>query len=237
MTALFSPRMNQLPRRLAWILLIVGLLIAGGTYYICTPKTWRVGFSPEQPIPFSHKVHVDQLGMDCAACHSSAAYSSRAGIPDANSCFACHRQILPESPRLRPLHASVNKTSPDYNGLPLTWTKVCRLPGYAVFNHSAHVNRGVACTSCHGDVARMDRVTVSKSLSMAWCLDCHRNPAPQLVPLEKVTDPDYNAEQYLQKHPLCDRQGTPVTTPAELQSCLKENWRIQPRQDCAACHH
>ena len=237
MSALFSPKMNHLPRRAAWIMAVVGLLLAGGIYYICTPKTWRAGFTPEQPIPFSHKVHVEQLGMDCAACHTSAAYSSRAGIPDANSCFSCHRQILPDSPRLRPLHTSVNKTSPHYTGVPLMWNKAYRLPDYAVFNHSVHVNRGVGCTSCHGDVSRMDQISVKTSLSMAWCLDCHRNPAPYLVPLEKVTDPRYTAEAFLKSHPQTNAQGEAVTTPSEFQSQLQQNWKIHPRTDCAACHH
>lgn len=237
MSALFSPRMNSLPRRLVWVILVVGLLIAGAVYYICTPKTWRVGYSPEQPLPFSHKVHVDQLGMDCTACHSSASTSSRAGIPEANSCFACHRQILPESPRLRPLHASVNKSSPHFTGQPLTWTKAYRLPDYAVFNHSAHINRGVGCVSCHGEVSRMHRIKVTTSLSMSWCLDCHRNPTPQLVPLEKVTDQNYKAAVFLKSHPVPNAEGKPVTTEAELQTLLTERWKVKPRTDCAACHH
>ncbi len=237
--SLFPPSANRLPRLLFTAACALILLLAGTTYYAWTPKTLREGFSPEQPIPFSHKVHVSRLGMSCNACHSAAAWSSRAGLPDAHSCLACHKQILPDSPKLIPLKAATDKTHPRYDGLPLTWARVNRLPGYAVFNHSAHVNRGVACASCHGDVTKEERVTVKKSLSMAWCLECHRNPAPTLRPLEYIEAPDFDPAAYLAEHPLPQTQpaARPGSPAERLGDVLKEHWRIQPRTDCNACHH
>lgn len=212
------------------------IVIVLGVTYVATPKTWRVGYAPEQPISFSHKLHVKELGLDCRSCHTRITEGPVAGTPDAQSCLSCHQTILPESRALEPLHRAVNKKSPFYTGEPLTWTKVHVLPDYAVFNHAAHTNRGIGCTSCHGEVAEMERVFVVKSLSMSWCLECHRNPAPEIRPLEDVVLSNYSSEKacemYNQRHP-----GAEIGSPKKLSLHLMQQWKIKPRTDCAACHH
>lgn len=218
MPQLFPPEMNRLPRLLLSAAVALVLFLTIGIYYAASPKSWRTGYTPEQPIAFSHKLHVAELGMSCTACHTSSAYAPNAGLPDARSCLACHKHILPDSPRLAPLHRAANPASSLYTGEALVWKRVNKLPDHAVFNHSAHVNRGVACTSCHGDITNAERVSVEEPLSMSWCLDCHRSPEKNLVPLEKVLEPS-------------------PQTPSKEKAGLAPQWKIKPPTDCTACHH
>lgn len=131
-----------------------------------------VGYEPEQPVAFSHAVHVQQLGMDCRFCHTAVEVSAGAGIPSTQTCVACHGEgrILSESARLAPVRESWK------TGLPIPWVRVHRLPDYVYFHHAVHVQRGVSCTSCHGNVAGMEAVRAVKPLTMGWCLQCHRQP-------------------------------------------------------------
>lgn len=131
-----------------------------------------MGYRPEQPVSFSHALHVRQLGMDCRFCHSSVEVAARADLPATQTCISCHGKgrILSKSPRLVPVLESWN------SGLPIRWVRVHSLPDYVYFHHAAHVRRGVSCMSCHGNVGWMEVTQVRKPLTMAWCLQCHREP-------------------------------------------------------------
>ena len=126
----------------------------------------------------------------------------------------------------------MNPTYPGYDGKPIEWVRVHKAPDFVNFNHSAHVNRGVSCQSCHGNVNTMEVVFQDQSHSMAWCLDCHRAPENNLRPLEEVYNFGYNAETYLSNNPQLG-----VKTTQELGLKLKEQFKVTPKTTCATCHH
>ncbi|MGE5608978.1 MAG: cytochrome c3 family protein [Bacillota bacterium] len=177
------------PRSANYLLPVLVLLVVGASLYVpvvvgfgASPKTTAVGYMPQQPVPYSHAIHVGRLGLDCRYCHTSVEKASFAALPATQTCMNCHTTIKPDSPRLLPVRESWA------NGTPVQWTKVHSLPGYAYFNHAAHVNKGVGCVSCHGRIDRMDVVRQVQPLSMSWCLDCHRNPENHLRPVDQVTN-------------------------------------------------
>lgn len=174
--------------------LVIGVLGAG--LYVPTvvgfalnPDTLNVGYQPEQPVKYSHALHVGQLGMDCRYCHNTVEESNFASLPPTQTCINCHAPgegsgVRKNSPLLTPLHQSY------VTGEPVEWTKVHDLPDYAYFDHSAHVNNGVGCVTCHGRVDKMgaEGVQQVKNLSMGWCLECHRSPEHHLRPRDEVTN-------------------------------------------------
>ena len=135
-----------------------------------------------QPVPFSHKHHVDDDGIDCRFCHTSVETSAFAGMPPIATCMTCHSQLFTDAPMLKPLIGSWK------SGVPLRWNRVYQLPGFVYFNHSIHIAKGVGCVSCHGRIDRMPLTRRVAPLSMAWCLDCHRQPQKFLRPRDKVFD-------------------------------------------------
>ena len=124
----------------------------------------------EQPVPFSHKHHVTDDGIDCRYCHTSVETSHFAGLPATEICMSCHSQIWTNAEMLEPVRASYR------TGKSLQWTRVYDLPDFVYFNHAIHVNKGVGCSTCHGRVDQMPVVSQAASLQMEWCLQCHRNP-------------------------------------------------------------
>lgn len=134
----------------------------------------------EQPVQFSHRHHVAELGIDCRYCHTSVQTSSSAGIPPTKTCMTCHSQVWTDSPMLRPVRQSF------LNDEPLQWNRVHDLQDFVYFDHSVHVNNGVGCETCHGRVDQMPLVYQAKSLRMQWCLDCHRQPEQYLRPRSQV---------------------------------------------------
>jgi hypothetical protein len=181
-----------------------------------SPYVTRAGEMRDQPIPFSHQHHVGGLGIDCRYCHTSVEVSASAGMPPTKTCMNCHSQIWSQSPMLEPVRASFRSAEP------VQWTRVHDLPDFVYFDHSAHVNRGVGCVTCHGRVDRMPLMYQEKSLQMEWCLECHRNPAKYVRPVEHVFDPAWTWA-----HP--DSQET------KGPELVKKN-RIRPRTSCSACH-
>lgn len=180
---------------------------------------------PKQPIAYSHALHAGELGMDCRYCHNTVEKTAHAWIPPTQTCMGCHTNIYPnqstdplapnnEKDKLHPVHASFQ------TGLPIEWIRVHDLPDYAYFNHSAHVNRGVGCVTCHGRVDRMEEVYQSKRLSMAWCIDCHRAPDEYLRPVSEVTNMDW----------------VPPKDAKEFGAELRELHNINPPTDCSTCH-
>jgi hypothetical protein len=139
----------------------------------------------DQPVHFSHKHHVTGMGIDCRYCHTTVEESAFAGIPPTETCMTCHSQIWTEAPILEPVRASFRDNTP------IQWNRVHDLPDFVYFNHSIHVNQGIGCQSCHGQVDQMPLVAKAHSLNMEWCLDCHRDPAQFIRPRDQVFNMTY----------------------------------------------
>lgn len=130
---------------------------------------WQDGGA--EPVPFSHRHHVGELGIDCRHCHHTVEESASAGIPPMHTCMSCHYPVAAPPPFVQPIR----------------WTRTVALPDHAYFDHSIHVGRGVGCSTCHGRVDRMDRIEQPIAFTMRFCLDCHRDPAPYLRPGAQIT--------------------------------------------------
>ena len=221
MPAIFPKWTNLLPFLIATGLVLVGGAVAAGVTYYFTPKYSRVGYEPIQPVPFSHAEHAGQLGIDCRYCHSTVEKSWFSNIPSASTCMNCHNQVLKDDPRLALVRESAA------NGVPIPWVQIHRVPDYVYFNHSVHVRRGISCVECHGRVDQMDEVRHAQSLTMAFCLDCHRDPAAFIRPENKVTD-------------LGWEWSTNAAVAAEMQATngaqFVHDWRVQSLDNCSACH-
>ncbi|HJV24872.1 MAG TPA: cytochrome c3 family protein [Aromatoleum sp.] len=138
------------------------------------------GAAVRQPIPFSHKHHVGDDGIDCRYCHTSVENSRFAGMPSTETCMTCHSQLFNDAPVLAPLRESL------LSGWPVAWRRVHDLPDFVYFDHSIHVRKGVSCGECHGPVEQMPLIWREASLEMQWCLDCHRRPERHLHPAGEV---------------------------------------------------
>lgn len=166
-----------------------------------------------QPIPFSHKHHVGDVGLDCRYCHTTVEHAASAGLPSTQVCLNCHSQLFVDAPLLAPLRES------ERTGVPIAWQQVHRLPDFVYFDHSIHVNKGVACIECHGRVDQMPLMRRVASLQMNWCVECHRNPLPHLRDPAKV----------FSMLPLNDADAATVRMLGKLQS-------EQRLTDCSTCH-
>jgi ferredoxin len=145
-----------------------------------SPWVTRQGQRPDQPVPFSHKHHVQGLGLQCQYCHVTVEKSSYAGIPPTKTCMNCHAQIWTNAQLLQPVRDSWA------TGKSLVWTKVHDLPDFVYFSHEIHVNKGLGCATCHGRVDQMPLMYEQNTLQMEWCLDCHRNPSKNLRPTSQI---------------------------------------------------
>ena len=188
MAQIFPKWSNRVPKIVLIALLLFVSAIIFVFWFWFSPWNLEVGYAPKQPIPFNHKKHVGEYGIDCLNCHQYAPLSPNAGVPPTQVCMNCHTHIKKDSIKLEPLFESWNRDTP------VPWVRVYKMPDYVYFDHSAHISNGVGCKTCHGRVDQMERVRVMTPLSMSWCLDCHRNPAPHLRPLDKVTDMEFEAD-------------------------------------------
>jgi hypothetical protein len=145
-----------------------------------SPWVTRQGQRPDQPIPFSHKHHVEGLGLQCQYCHTQVEKAAYAGIPPTKTCINCHAQIWTNADLLEPVRQSWA------TGASIQWIRVHDLPDYVYFNHEIHVNKGIGCASCHGRVDEMPLMYQQNTLQMEWCLNCHRNPAVNLRPTSEI---------------------------------------------------
>lgn len=134
-----------------------------------------VGYRPEQPVPFSHKLHVGELQVSCQYCHAGVEKSAHAPIPTTQTCMNCHTAVLGESPKLQLVRDSYE------SGTPLEWIRIHKVPDYVHFNHSRHIRAQIDCKSCHGPIEEMGVVSQVKPLTMGWCLDCHRDPTSKII--------------------------------------------------------
>ncbi|ANN72365.1 cytochrome c3 family protein [Bordetella bronchialis] len=158
--------------------ILAAVTIAAVAWRMDAPVAAQVAVA--QPIPFSHKHHVGDDGIDCRYCHVSVQTSASAGMPSAGICLTCHAVLFKDAPVLAPLHASAA------TGIPIHWNRVYDLPDFVYFDHSVHVAKGVACVSCHGRVDQMPQLVRNQPLEMQWCLDCHRAPEKRVVPPDQV---------------------------------------------------
>jgi hypothetical protein len=181
MAQVFDRSSNALAR---FSLVLTGIIIValGVTLNELQRSPWvtRQGQRPDQPIPFSHKHHVEGLGLQCQYCHTSVEDSSYAGIPPTKTCMNCHAQIWTNATLLEPVRQSWA------TGASIQWIRVHDLPDYVYFNHEIHVNKGIGCASCHGRVDEMPLMYEENTLQMEWCLNCHRNPAVNLRPTSEI---------------------------------------------------
>ena len=221
MSAIFPKWTNRLPLMIITGLLLVGSALFAGVWYYMSPSYARVGYKPIQPVAFSHAVHVEQLGMDCRYCHDDVERSWYSNVPSSSTCMNCHNQVLKDDPRLALVRESAQ------SGKPIPWVQIHRVPDYVYFNHSVHVNRGISCVECHGQINQMDEVYQAKPLSMTFCLDCHRNPAARIRPQDKITDLNW-------------RWSDDPKENARLQKLhgeqMVKDWKVESLQTCSACH-
>ncbi len=193
------------------------LLSIGGTWFFwfyASPAFTDVGYRPDQPVDYSHKLHAGDLGIDCRYCHTSVEYAASANVPPTATCMNCHTLVNQDSEKLQLVRDSwSNKRS-------LEWVRVNDIPDFAYFDHSVHINAGVGCISCHGNVAQMEVVEQAKMLSMGWCLECHRNPELDLRPVSEVANMGWVAPP----------------NQAEVGKLLRAEKDLNPPQDCSGCH-
>ncbi len=214
MAQIFPKWTNKLP---TYFVLAVGLglvAVVGFFWFYGSPEYTDVGYRPIQPVDYSHKLHAGDLGMDCRYCHTSVEKSAVASVPPTQTCMNCHSQVATESAKLLPVRESWA------SGKPIKWVRVHLLPDYAYFDHSAHLNAGVGCESCHGNVAAMEIVRQKEPLSMGWCLDCHRDPEAHLRTRDALTKMNW----------------IPPQNQTGFARKLIEEKQISPPVDCSGCH-
>lgn len=173
-----------------------------------------MGVIRDQPIPFSHEHHVTGLGIDCRYCHTSVETSAYAGMPATKTCMNCHQQIWVGSEMLAPVRESYR------TGQSIEWNRVHRLADFVYFDHSAHVNKGVGCASCHGEVQKMALMRQHGTLLMEWCLDCHRDPSAHVRPRDEVFNMEWR----------------PPADHPQLGKELVEKYGVRSLMNCSVCH-
>jgi hypothetical protein len=207
---IFPRSLNFLPLIGALAAVLGGAGLTFAIWYYGSPKNTQVGFAPVQPVPYSHKLHAGELGIDCRYCHANIERSQEAMIPATQTCMGCHAVVKPDSIKLTAIRESWK------SGNPVQWTRIHRLPDHAYFDHSVHLANGVGCTSCHGRVDQMEVVRQDQPLSMSWCLDCHRDPGPSLRPKDQITNMAWE--------------------PTNQEEQLARAAEVVPPQHCSGCH-
>lgn len=239
MSANFPKWMNVLPTALA-VGSFGGLAATvWGVWYWATPDFFEVGYMPEQPgSGFNHQIHAGKLGMDCRYCHTNVEESPEANIPTVDTCYGCHKEGRVSYEYAREAQTQFVRDAYDADES-IEWRRVHKLPDYVRnFPHHVHVNSGVSCLSCHGQIQSMPVVFQAESLSMGWCLDCHRDVTPEeeggrgrpeqrLVPLDKVTQLEW-VEEHFKNVTRGDRAA------AEAWANERD---IEAPQNCGACHY
>ena len=196
-----------------------GVIVIGLIGYIA----WQVNQSSyftytkqplTQPVPFSHRHHTSELGIDCRYCHVSVENSHFAGIPPTHTCMSCHSQVWVDSPMLAPVRASYRTDES------LVWTRVNALPDFVFFNHSIHINKGIGCTTCHGQLGEMPITWRQNTLYMRWCINCHKHPEQYVRPKKDVFDAVYN----------------PPPDQLAMGRRLVKEYKIRSLTSCETCH-
>jgi Cytochrome c7 and related cytochrome c len=216
MAAIFGPAANLAVK--VTLLAVAAIVLLGACVWFWWPRTdyaRNLNSVVDQPIPFSHQHHVAGLGLDCRFCHTSVETSANAGLPPTSTCMTCHSQVWTNAALLAPVRESLA------NNTPIIWHRVTDLPDYVYFNHSIHIAKGVGCESCHGAIESMPLTYKAKTLTMEFCLDCHRNPASNLRPKSAIYDTGW-------------RRTNDTPSPATLLSLYHVPDRTLT--DCSLCH-
>ena len=185
-----------------------------GAWWFFSPEFTDVGYRPEQPVAFSHQLHAGELRLDCRYCHYTVERSPVAAVPATSVCMNCHQLVGQDLETLALVRQSAAQDRR------IAWVRVHNLPDYARFDHSLHLAAGIGCSSCHGDIRSMARVTQQKPLSMGWCLGCHRDPSGQRRPASELTDTTW----------------TPPADQAEIAARLAAEHPVAPPTTCTGCH-
>ncbi|HKP55505.1 MAG TPA: cytochrome c3 family protein [Polyangiales bacterium] len=207
---IFPRSLNYLPLVAAVGVAVLGGGLTLGIWYYFSPRNLQVGYAPEQPIPYSHKLHAGELGIDCRYCHANIERSQEAMIPPTQACMGCHAIVKKDSPKLAALRASWS------TGAPVEWVRVHRVADFVFFDHSVHLAAGVGCVTCHGRVDQMEVVRQDQPLNMGWCLECHRDPKPNLRPKDQITNMTW--------------------TPSDEERTQLAEATIRGPEHCSGCH-
>lgn len=201
------------------VIIISGIIIGEILYVEGTALGRQEGYSPDQPIAFSHKVHAQQNKIDCRYCHHTVDDSRHAGFPSAQLCMNCHNVVkegkTTGKEEINKIYAAIE------NNQSIEWIKVHNIPDHVYFNHAQHVKVGeIACEECHGNVEAMDRVMQVSDLSMGWCIECHRET--------HVTQFESNEfyKQYTELHEKLKNGEIDMVSVADIGG-----------NDCQRCHY
>ncbi len=164
------------------IVIFVAIASFAFTYFVSRPERDGIGYQPDQPIAYSHKLHAGEMKIDCKYCHTGVETSRHAMVPPLSTCMNCHSIARKDRP-------DIIKLTEYYNeGKAFPWKRIHRVADFAYFNHSVHVNRGIDCAVCHGEVEKMDKVLQVNSFTMNACLDCHRNPQKYVTNVTQINN-------------------------------------------------
>lgn len=197
----------------AGLVAVVGLI-----WYYFSPRFTDVGYQPTQPVPYSHKLHAGELGIDCQYCHYGVEKHARANVPPTQVCINCHKEgrVKGDSPKLAKVRESFE------TGKSVEWIRIHKIPDHAQFTHAPHVQAGVGCVECHGRIDQMPVVAQQEPLSMGWCLECHRKSKDELAtllrPTELVTKMDWEPNE-----------AHKALATARVDA-------LNPPQHCSGCH-
>lgn len=234
MSLIFPKWMNALPPLIA-VGAVGGLTtVVAGFWYYATPKFYDVGYMPTQPGGgFNHQIHAGKLGMDCRYCHTKIEKSYEANIPNVATCYGCHQagrlSQYSDSEAHKQKTEFIREAYAKNESIP--WRRVHKLADYVHnFPHQVHLAAGVSCYSCHGQITAMPVVHQVQPLSMSWCLECHRNPEPNLVPKDRITQLQWVEDE------LKARAGG-ESAAAKLGQDLVANLKRTPPENCGACHY
>ena len=215
MAQIFHPSTNTLSRlSIFGAVFVLALLLWLLAAIERAPYITQADVVREQPVPFSHKHHVNGLGIDCRYCHTTVEESAFAGIPSTKTCMTCHSQIWADSPMLEPVRTSFRTDTS------ILWTRVNDLPDFVYFDHSIHIHKGIGCVTCHGRVDQMPLTWRAHPLTMEWCLACHRAPERFVRPRAQVFRMDWEPPRY----------------GMALGQQLVREYHIQPDTSCSTCH-
>jgi len=259
MAQIFHKSLNPVGRLLVLGLpMIFGLTGVGLAAFFRSSYATGRGEEVPQPVAFSHKHHVGELGIHCSYCHTGVEISSFAGIPPTKTCMNCHQQIWQGADLLEPVRASYatkDQVNPA-NQKPIAWNKVYNVPDYAYFNHAIHIGKGVGCVSCHGQIDTQALVRQEHTLLMEWCISCHREPEKQIRPKSEIYSVTWspslggkwNADDFFHDG-LVQKDGKTVPndligtdrpkSQSDLGKTLKEQYNIRDAvtmTNCSMCH-
>lgn len=225
MVQVFHPAFNSLSRiSIRSAVFVIIMLLAGGYMVSVSDYVTKAHVIRAQPVEFSHQHHVAGLGLDCRYCHLHAETRATAGIPATEICMNCHSVIWSDSPKLATVRESYR------SGESIPWTRVTDLPDFVRFDHSVHVQKGVACIVCHGNMAQMPLAWRDHAMTMRWCLDCHRAPEVHLAPRSEVFRTSLTATR-------TSTNARPENISDSSESDLMAKYQVRRPTDCSACHY